>query len=54
MNINTAPGQNRTKLEIYQKNCYLAIDDDGGSFGYLIISSSIPHNGYDVNIDDIQ
>jgi len=54
MNVYTAPDRNRTELELYQKNCSIAIDGDEGNLGALIISSSIQDTGRDVNGYDMQ
>ena len=54
MNVYTAPDRNRTELELYQKNCSVAIDGDEGNLGALIISSSIQDTGRDVNGYDMQ
>ena len=54
MNVYTAPDQYQTELELYKKNCFVAIDANEGSLGALIISSSILDTGHDVNSYDMQ
>ena len=54
MNVDTAPNQNLTKLELYQRNWFAAIENNEGSLGALIIFYSILDTGCNVNSDDMQ